>query len=326
MAVDVPIDVSGVVHTTGLGNLLMNQPLRTCPLLERAAPSRPLDDAPPPWNLRQCEETGFVYLANPPAQERFREEFAWEVTHAEESDRRRRTEPKLHAMSSALKTLRHRFLRRDKVAAIVKRLVQGIARENPRGPIRLVDIGCAHGSLAMRLADRLNPSVAGRLEPIGVEISTHLAKVADVTLRSRGGRCIHGTGIDGLAQLSRQSVDVVVLSCILEHEIAPLALLRRCRERLATDGRIVVKVPNHACVSRHIRGSRWCGYRWPDHVNYFTPRTLASMAAAADLRVTRMNAFDRSPLSDSLYAVLGPDEAATIAMAPAESRPLARAA
>jgi hypothetical protein len=34
------------------------------------------------------------------------------------------------------------------------------------------------------------------------------------------------------------------------------------------------------------------------------------MAATAGLRVTRMNLFDRSPLSDSLYAVFGRDETA----------------
>jgi hypothetical protein len=40
-------------------------------------------------------------------------------------------------------------------------------------------------------------------------------------------------------------------------------------------------------------------------VNYFTATTLASMARCAGLDVVRMGVFDRSPLSDSLYAVLG---------------------
>jgi len=32
----------------------------------------------------------------------------------------------------------------------------------------------------------------------------------------------------------------------------------------------------YACLARQLRGRRWCGYRWPDHVNYFTPETLGS--------------------------------------------------
>ena len=73
-----------------------------------------------------------------------------------------------------------------------------------------------------------------------------------------------------------------------------------------------MKVPNDACVGRRILGGRWHGYRWPDRVNHFTPQTLAAVARAAGLRVVRMNAFDRWPLSDSLYAVLGRDASAVL--------------
>jgi SAM-dependent methyltransferase len=303
----------------------MTTPLRPCPLLERHSPTVPLDHAPPPWLVRRCEETGFVFLANPPVQERFCDEFAWEVTHAEESYRRRRDEPMLYAISSGLKTFRQRFLKRDKVSALVRGLVREFGSDTD-GPLRLVDVGCAAGKLALRVARGVPQDIASRLEPVGIEISTHLAGIADSALGRLGGRCIHGTGIDGLRQLDRGSVHIVVLSCVLEHEIDPLPLLRQCRERLTHDGRIVVKVPNYASVGRHLRGRRWCGYRWPDHVNYFTPKTLSAIAAAAGLKVIRMNAFDRSPLSDSLYAILGRDAPAAGTAAHRGPPPLRRAA
>jgi len=285
---------------------------RTCPLLDRPSASIGLDAAPAPWDLRRCAETGFVYLANPPDQHLFRDEFAWEVTHEREANRRRRREPLLHALSVWTKTVRHRLLRRDKVAVLAADLLRTAARDVP-GPLRLVDVGCGEGTLALRVADRLAPAVAERLEPVGIELSNVLAHRADRKLRTRGGRCIHATGIEGLTDLERSSVQVIVLSCILEHEIAPLPLLRNCRACLAADGRMIVKVPNYACLARHVRGRRWCGYRWPDHVNYFTPATLAATARAAGLRVVRMSLMDRNPISDSLYAVLGRDPAAVIA-------------
>ena len=285
---------------------------RTCPLLDRPSLSIGLDAAPAPWDLRRCAETGFVYLANPPDQQLFRDEFAWEVTHEREADRRRRREPLLHALSVWTKTVRHRLLRRDKVAVLAADLLRTAARDVP-GPLRLVDVGCGEGTLALRVAGRLAPAVAERLEPVGIELSNVLAHRADRKLRTRGGRCIHATGIEGLTDLERSSVQVIVLSCILEHEIAPLPLLRSCRACLAADGRMIVKVPNYACLARHVRGRRWCGYRWPDHVNYFTPATLAATARAAGLRVVRMGIMDRNPLSDSLYAVLGRDPAAASA-------------
>jgi hypothetical protein len=54
-----------------------------------------------------------------------------------------------------------------------------------------------------------------------------------------------------------------------------------------------------------IRGA-WCGFRWSDHVNYFTPATLTLMASAAGFAVSRMGFLDRQPLSDSMYSVLRP--------------------
>jgi SAM-dependent methyltransferase len=279
----------------------MKQALRSCPLLERSSRSQQLAYAPAPWSLRRCLDTGFVYLANPPAQALFRDAFAWEVTHEAESRRRQQAEPAVYALSEAMKGFRRRVLKRDKVAA----LGRSIARSFESGPIRLVDIGCAEGTLIERVVAGVPAAVVDRIEPIGIEISTHLASVAGRTLAGRGGRCIHATGIDGLAMLEPSSAHVIVLSCILEHEIEPLTLLRRCRERLAADGRIIVKVPNYNCLGRLLRGRKWCGFRWPDHVNYFTAQTLSAMARAAGLEVVRMGLFDRSPLSDSLYAVLG---------------------
>ncbi|MFM7137429.1 MAG: class I SAM-dependent methyltransferase, partial [Planctomycetota bacterium] len=224
------------------------------------------------------------------------------------------------AASRALKTLRQRWLKRDKLVG----MVAAIARRRA-GPIRLVDIGCSDGGLFRRLVAALPAEVAGRLEPVGIEISTHLAAVADQRLRFHGGRCIHAAGTEGLRRLAPGSVDVVILSCVLEHEIDPVPLLAGCRERLAADGVVVVKVPNYACLGRRVRGRRWCGYRWPDHVNYFTPATLVATAARAGLAVTRMRLTDRSPLSDSLYAVFGRDQAAA-ASADSGGPRLARAA
>lgn len=277
---------------------------RPCPLHGPACPPETVTGiAPPPWELRRCPASGLVYLGNPPAQDRFRDEFAWEVTHAAECRRRRDDEPVIYAISQAAKRFRQRTLRRRRMEALVERLLTGFAA----GPIRLVDVGCASGALLDRVHTRLPAAVADRLEPVGIEISTRLAAAADSLLRTRGGRCLHATGIAGLGRLPAEHAHVIVLSCILEHEIEPLALLTRCRERLAPAGRVVVKVPNYGALGRRLRGRRWCGYRWPDHVNHFTPATLRALAARAGLAVVRMNLADRWPLSDSLYAVLGPE-------------------
>lgn len=97
---------------------------------------------------------------------------------------------------------------------------------------------------------------------------------------------------------------MIVMASYLEHESQPLAVLESSRASLRPGGAVLVKVPNFASVNRMLRGAGWCGFRWPDHVNYFTPKTLKAMAHKAGLKVLRMTALDRTPFSDTMYAVL----------------------
>jgi len=99
-------------------------------------------------------------------------------------------------------------------------------------------------------------------------------------------------------------MDVVIMSSFLEHESQPLELLKRIHPILASDGVIILKVPNFASWNRILRGRKWCGFRFPDHVNYFTPKTLKQLAQNANFTITRQSFFDRFPFNDSMYAVL----------------------
>lgn len=273
---------------------------RVSPLLERDGGTRVLDIAPAPWVVRQCNETGFVFLENPPGYDSLREELAWEVTSRRESRARATAEPARYAISTAVKRVRHDILKRNKMVDLTAELAWRV----PHDEIRLLDLGCGAGQLLGLVMDRLPPAVRQRCRPHGIEISNELAARAQRALAAHGGSCIHEPALDGLQAFADGYLDVIVMSSYLEHEIQPMPLLRACAKRLRDGGRIVIKVPNHACWNRALRGSRWCGYRWPDHVNYFTPRTLRACADAAGLRVWRLSWLDRLPISDSLYAVL----------------------
>jgi len=67
----------------------------------------------------------------------------------------------------------------------------------------------------------------------------------------------------------------------------------------------VIKVPNYACVNRMMMGANWCGFRFPDHVNYFTPQSLSKMASLAGFK-TVQRFSDKLPTSDNMWAVLSP--------------------
>jgi hypothetical protein len=83
-------------------------------------------------------------------------------------------------------------------------------------------------------------------------------------------------------------------------------VLTALHRALAPGGVALIKVPNYASLNRLVTGRKWCGFRYPDHLNYFTPASLKAMAAGCGYR-TRFGPTDRLPTSDNMYAVLSKD-------------------
>jgi 2-polyprenyl-3-methyl-5-hydroxy-6-metoxy-1,4-benzoquinol methylase len=271
---------------------------RVSPLLGRAGREAVLGYAPAPWVLKQCLETGMVYLANPPAYAELESDFAYERTFADETAARRRAEPLRYAVSSAIKAVRYRLMHRNKMLDLVRQQV--LLRS---GEVHVLDIGCGWGSLLEQLFSSLPPAARAAARPHGLEISRQLAEISNQKFSLLGGACTQGPAVEGLEGMAADSMDVISMASYLEHEVDPLEVLRLCRSRLKPGGVVVIKLPNYASWNRVLRGARWCGFRWPDHVNYFTPQTLSMLATLAGFEMT-MGLLDRQPFSDNMYALL----------------------
>lgn len=256
-----------------------------------------------PWEIVECRTTGMVYLANPPEYSQLADEFEWEKSYLKEKADRKKREPVVSFVSGITKKIRLKFQKQQR---IVRLCVELLREQNVRGigSLRVLDVGCASADKLVQIAEiAAGEKIA--ITPVGVEISPPLSKIARERLEAFGGGCIQNSAIEGLAGVQSGSVDLIILCTFLEHEINPLPLLRVCREKLSAQGRVIIKVPNYDCLNRKIRQGRWCGFRYPDHVNYFTPRTLRLMVDRAGMKVRRMGLMDRFPTSDNMYAIIG---------------------
>jgi len=283
----------------------------TCPILGRATTVEATPYDRNGWRVVRCRETGLVFLATPPDYRELAETFAWERTVAAEGVDRRRREPVFSTFSSWWKRTRRRLQRsRNRIADLALRRVQDrtnrVGAGDVASPLRIVDIGCAGGHRMLDLCDRF--ARHGRdVVPTGIEISTSLAAIASPRFEAKGGRVLACSAVDGAARLEARSIDLVVMSAFLEHEARPRDLLATLRDSLSEGACIVLKVPNFASWNRLIRGRRWCGFRYPDHVSYFTPATLARLASGTGYRVLPSTWGDGMPLSDNMYATLASD-------------------
>ena len=239
------------------------------------------------WPIKACTACQFVYLETAPVYERLSEEFAWEKTSAAETGRRFSEEPIRQSVSKALKALRRRFLKRDKLGWLIRHYLQAG---------NVLDIGCASGGIMKKL-DMI-------YIPYGVEISKTLAMHAHAVATARGGYVIHDNAVSGLAQFPEAHFTGIVMSAFLEHEVQPRALLSEAFRSLKAGGRCIIKVPNFASLNRIVRGKKWCGFRLPDHVNYFTPANLTAMCQAVGFEIKKFGIADQLPISDNMWIVI----------------------
>ena len=225
-----------------------------------------------------------VYLENPIDYSALTEEMAWEKTYAEEAETRRRRNPLLYRAARLPKALWQRLIKRDK-------LISWATRYFTPGPV--LDVGCSEGHTLDRL-----PSL---YVPYGIEISAELSRIAQQRFSRRCGRVVQGDALSALSQFDAGFFTGVIMTSFLEHETAPRSVLLAANRVMCPGSRLIIKVPNYGSWNRALRGAVWCGFRFPDHVNYFTPRELRRLVVQTGFDVLRFGIFDRFPTSDSMW-------------------------
>ncbi len=258
----------------------MLQVTRACPQCKERGADELAEYSKGFWRVVKCGQCDFVYLANPPEYEELSSDFAWEKTRTAEAQRRKADYPLRSAIDRATRA-RTSLFRSDFQSKLLKFFRPG----------RVLDVGCGSGR-----------KVSAPFVPFGVEISEALAADADASMRKHGGYAVHAPAIDGVRGFPDRHFSGIVLRSFLEHETQPRELLAECERVLADDGRIYVRVPNFGSLNRKLAGASWCGFRYPDHVNYFTVQSLKRMAMSTGLRMQRVGLV--TPFDDNIKALL----------------------
>lgn len=260
--------------------ILDAQHQRACPVCSTDEAETLAEYSPAPWVIAACKSCGFVYLRNPPAYQALVEDFAWEKTHGEKKETGRgstRLSPLIRKLRAAL-GLTHR----DKSSKFRRWFHDG----------HVLDIGCGH-------ARRIKPPMT----PYGIELSAGLQEIADAEMRQHGGYCLHGAGAEAIWDFPEKTFDGILMHSYLEHETDVMGVLRGAHRALKDDGGAFIRVPNFASINRRVVGPNWCGFRYPDHVNYFTLSSLRDVGARAGFTTQLVNRL-ALPFDDNISVLL----------------------
>ncbi|GAB0114354.1 hypothetical protein AcidC75_18780 [Acidisoma sp. C75] len=261
---------------------------RDCPIClapgRQGLPTKYRRDA---WRIVSCRQCGFAFLPEVPLASAFAEELAWENTHAEEAAFRKKNYPLLDFIDQSTKW-RFRIFPRVQPADIVNKFAEA-------GPV--IDLGCGNGGFSAALKPGLTP--------YGIEISAGLARSADAVFARKGGRAIQMAAADGIKHFQDAFFSAAILRSYLEHDADARDVLCALRPKMRPGSIVVVKVPNFDSLNRKLMQRRWCGFRYPDHCNYFTKSSLHRLAGSAGFTMT-VPWYLGLPTDDNLIAILRP--------------------
>ncbi len=241
---------------------------RTCPVCGGAEARALPRYSHPDWPTVRCTECGFVYLAHAPVYEALSEDLAWTQQAKKEKKRRKEKQPFIQWLDDKTRWRLH-MIRPDEWGYIARKIAPGGA---------VLDVGCGPVN-----------HVPAQFTPFGIEIEKAAAERADAVMREKGGFAVHAPALEGFDAFEEASLDGIIMRSYLEHEARPRDVLEIARRKLRPGGAIYVKVPNYATLNRLVRGRDWCGFRFPDHLNYFDLRSLRRLAKGAGYRLSLIN-------------------------------------
>ncbi len=170
-----------------------------------------------------------------------------------------------------------------------------------RSGSEILDLGCGTGVLATYLTDECGCWVDG------IEFNPTAAQVGQLTFRSLWIADLNYTDPATLVGAARY--DAIICADILEHLIAPAALLNRIGDLLKPNGQLLLSVPNiaHAGLIAELLNGEWRyrqeGLLDDTHLRFFTRNSLMQLLNEGGWKICN---WDRVivPIEDSEFSPL----------------------
>ncbi|HEY8387957.1 MAG TPA: class I SAM-dependent methyltransferase [Parasegetibacter sp.] len=140
----------------------------------------------------------------------------------------------------------------------------------------VLDVGCGTGYFLAEMKSR--GWTAEGLEP-DPDARTLAASVNN----------IQSSDISHLFEIRAGSKDAVTLWHVLEHVHQLHDYMKRFKEILAPDGKLVIAVPNYTSYDSRHYGTFWAAYDVPRHLYHFSPKSLKILAERHGMQVDSLH-------------------------------------
>lgn len=139
-----------------------------------------------------------------------------------------------------------------------RRIARRIGRHLTSRGAKVLEVGCGSGALLMAFRELGFQNLFG----------SDFEAAAATPLAAAGIRFRRSDIERGFPFTER--FDAVIMVNIIEHLLDPTGVLRRIREHLAPDGKVIIITPNAGAIELSIFGRYWSGFHAPRHLWLFS--------------------------------------------------------
>jgi len=152
--------------------------------------------------------------------------------------------------------------------------------------LSVLDVGCGNGAW-------LDAFKKFRCKTYGTEYNEHQMRIA----KSKGHIILEG----GLFPQTHSGdrFDLIIFTEVIEHILNPVPVLNHLNSLLIDGGHIFITTPNFNSIERVSLGQKWGMICYPEHLGYYTPKTLHLA-----LRNTGFTKFEMYTENISIFRVL----------------------
>lgn len=153
---------------------------------------------------------------------------------------------------------------------------------------KILDIGCSNGAMLA--------SFSKNWDKYGVELCEHTAKVAKDFAKAE---IFCGPIENYLAQ--KESFDLITLFAVIEHLKNPKEMIKWIYDHLKPGGCLAIMTGDRESSVAQIMKKSWPLYHSPDHLSYFSARSLRQLLEQNNFKVLKEEWRFMYPISNSFH-------------------------
>lgn len=158
------------------------------------------------------------------------------------------------------------FLKNLQFKNLAKKITKYLCKDANVSDVKILDIGFGNGQLLLAL------KTLGYKKLYGCDFTdTMFSELKNEDIALKAINIEENFPFD-------ESFDLIIMNNVIEHFLNPASVLKKCKEHLNKNGKIILITPNSNALEFSVFGKYWAGFHAPRHIFLFNSENIQTLS------------------------------------------------